>query len=166
APLAAVYLPFVAATPFLVLSGTAWLITLTTLNAAAQLSLPRWVRARALSIYLLVFTGSQAIGSYAWGLVATGEGLDIAMIASAILLGVGALSVGPLPLRPATGKVNVFDVSSTLPVPTLMLEPSANDGPVLVSVRYQVAAENLKDFVTAMSAVRRSRLRTGGHSWQ
>ncbi|WP_231999131.1 MFS transporter [Mycobacterium sp. 1081908.1] len=166
APLAAVWLPFAAAMPFLVLSGTAWLITLTTLNAAAQLSLPRWVRARALSIYLLALTGAQAIGSYAWGLVATREGLDVAMIASAILLGVVALSVGPLPLRPATGKVNVFDVSSTLPVPTMVSEPSDDDGPVLVSVSYRVPAENLKDFVTAMGAVRRSRLRTGGHSWQ
>lgn len=166
APLAAVWLPFVAATPFLVLSGMAWLITLTTLNAAAQLSLPRWVRARALSIYLLVFTGSQAIGSYAWGLVATRNGLDIAMICSAVLMGAVALSVGPLPLRPATGKVNVVDVSSTLPVPKLVFEPSPTDGPVLVTVRYLVPAENLKDFVTAMSAVRRSRLRTGGHSWQ
>ncbi|BCZ24251.1 MFS transporter [Mycobacterium senriense] len=166
APPAVVWLPFAAATPFLVLSGMAWLVTLTTLNAAAQLSLPRWVRARALSIYLLVFTGSQAIGSYVWGLIATHEGLDIAMVCSAVLMGAVALSVGLLPLRPATGKVNVVDVATTLPVPRLVFEPSPNDGPVLVTVRYQVEADKAQDFVTAMSAVRRSRLRTGGHSWQ
>nr|WP_155765900.1 MFS transporter [Mycobacterium colombiense] len=166
APPAVVWLPFAAAAPFLVLSGMAWLITLTTLNAAAQLSLPRWVRARALSIYLLVFTGSQAIGSYVWGVIATREGPDVALICSAAVLGAVAVSVVPLPLRPATGKVNVVDVSSTLPVPRLVFEPSPDDGPVLVTVRYQVSADNLKDFVTAMSAVRRSRLRTGGHSWQ
>lgn len=166
APLAVIWLPFVAALPFLALSGMAWLITLTALNAAAQLSLPRWVRARALSIYLLVFTGSQAIGAYAWGLIATRMGLDVAMVGSAVFLASVAISVGPLPLRPATGKVNVFDVSTTLPVPALMLEPGPDDGPVLVTVRYQVPADNHEDFVTAMSAVRRSRLRTGGHSWQ
>lgn len=166
APLAAVWLPFAAAMPFLVLSGMAGLITMTTLNAAAQLSLPRWVRARALSIYLLVFTGSQAIGAYAWGLIATREGLDAAMVCSAALLGAVALSIGPLPLRPATGKVNVVDVSTTLPVPTLVFEPSRDDGPVLVTVQYRVLADNLNDFVTAMSAVRRSRLRTGGHTWR
>ena len=37
---------------------------------------------------------------------------------------------------------------------------------MLVTVRYQVPAENLNDFIEAMSAVRRSRLRTGGHSWR
>jgi MFS family permease len=166
ASLAVVWLPFAAAAPFLVLAGMAWLITLTTLNAAAQLSLPQWVRARALSVYLLVFTGTQALGAYVWGLVATHQGLNIAMVGAAALLGVVALSVGPLPLLPATGKVNVVDVSSTLPVPSLVLEAEPADGnTVMVTVHYQVPARNLTDFVTAMSAVRRSRLRTGGHSW-
>ena len=165
APLAVVWLPFAAATPFLVLSGTAWLITLTTLNAAAQLSLPRWVRARGLSVYLLVSTGSQAIGAYLWGALATREGLRIAMVGSALVLGVVALSVAVLPLRATTGKLNV-EVSTAWPTPTLMFEPCPQDGPVLVAVRYQVPDANLEKFVEAMSAVRRSRLRTGGHSWR
>jgi len=165
APLAVVWLPFAAAIPFLMLSGMAWLITLTTLNAAAQLSLPRWVRARALSVYLLVSTGSQAIGSYVWGAVATRAGLDIAMLCSAAVLGAVALSVVALPLRPSTGMLDV-DVSTAWPTPTLMFEPSPDDGPVLVTVRYRVPAENLENFTEAMSAVRRSRLRTGGHSWR
>jgi MFS family permease len=165
APLAVVWLPFAAATPFLVLSGMAWLITLTTLNAAAQLSLPRWVMARGLSVYLLVSTGSQAIGSYVWGAIATRAGLHIALLWSAVVLGAVALSVAVLPLRPSTGKVNV-EVSSAWPTPTLVFEPCPNDGPVLVAVRYRVRPENREKFIKAMSAVRRSRLRTGGHSWR
>jgi MFS family permease len=165
APLAVVWLPFPAATPFLVLSGMCWLITLTTLNAGAQLSLPRWVRARGLSIYLLVFTGSLAIGSYVWGVVATRAGLDIAMICSAVVLGVAALSVPALPLRPPPGTVSL-DNSTAWPSPVVVFEPCPSDGPVLVTVRYRVSAENRHDFVEAMSAVRRSRLRTGGHSWR
>jgi hypothetical protein len=47
-----------------------------------------------------------------------------------------------------------------------MFEPSPKDGPVLVAVRYRVAAENLEEFVQSMGNVRRSRLRTGGHSWR
>ena len=92
APLAVILLPFVAAIPILLVSGMAWLMTLTTLNAAAQLSLPRWVRARGLSVYLLVATGSQAIGSYVWGAVATRAGLHTAMVGSAVVLGLVALS--------------------------------------------------------------------------
>jgi MFS family permease len=144
APVAVAWLPFAAATPVLVLSGMSWLITLTTLNAAAQLSLPRWVRARGLAMYLLVATGSQAIGSYVWGAIATRAGL---------------------PLRPCTGALSV-DISTAWPSPTLVFEPRPDDGPVLVTVRYQVPGDNLDGFIEAMSVVRQSRLRTGGHSWR
>jgi MFS family permease len=163
--LAVAWLPFAAALPFLVIAGMAWLITLTTLNAAAQLTLPRWVRARGLSVYLLVATGSQAIGAYVWGALATRAGLDVALLGSAVALGVVVLSVAVLPLRPATGKIDV-EVSSAWPTPMLMFEPCPQDGPVLVAVRYRVAAENLEKFVLPMGNVRRSRLRTGGHSWR
>ncbi len=165
APLAVAWLPFAAAAPILVLSGMSWLITLATMNAAAQLHLPRWVRARGLSLYLLVFTGSQALGSYLWGVVAMRAGLEVALIGSAVLLGVAALSVAVLPLRAATGKLS-RDISTCWTSPTVVFEPQPHDGPVLVTVRYRVPAENLRDFVEAMSAVRLSRLRTGGHSWR
>jgi Transmembrane secretion effector len=165
APLAVAWLPFAAATPILVLSGMAWLLTLATLNAAAQLSLPRWVRARGLSMYLLVSTGSQAVGAYVWGAVATRAGLHVAMLGSAAALGVVALSVAVLPLRPSTGKLDV-DLSTAWPTPTLIFEPCPDDGPVLVTVRYRVSDDNLEEFIEAMSAVRQSRLRTGGHSWR
>lgn len=164
ATLAVVWLPFAAAAPFLVLSGMTWLITLTTLNAAAQLHLPRWVRARGLAMYLLVFTGSQALGSFLWGLIATREGLGVALTLSAVLLGAAAVSVVPFGLRPDTGKLS-RDISRAWPSPMVVFEPCPNDGPVLVTVRYRVATDRLQDFVEAMSAVRRSRLRTGGHSW-
>ena len=164
APLAVVWLPFAAAIPFLVLAGMAWLITLTTLNAAAQLSLPRWVRARGLAVYLLVATGSQAIGSYAWGAVATWAGLDTALLGSAAVLGAVALSVTVLRLLPCTGSLSV-DISTAWPSPTVVFDPCPHDGPVLVVVRYRVPDENVKKFVEAMREVRQSRLRTGGHSW-
>jgi hypothetical protein len=165
APLAVVWLPFGAAIPVLVLAGVAWLMTLTTLNAAAQLSLPRWVMARGLAVYLLVATGSQALGSYFWGAVATRAGLHVSMLGSAAMLGLVALSVLVLPLRPSTGKMNV-EVSPAWPMPALVFEPCPNDGPVLVAVRYLVPADNVDSFIEAMSEVRRSRLRTGGHSWR
>jgi MFS family permease len=165
APLAVVWLPFAAAIPFLVLSGMAWLISLTTLNAAAQLSLPRWVRARGLAAYLLVATGSQAIGSYVWGAIATRDGLYISMIGSAVMLGVVALSTPVLGLRPCTGTLSL-DVSPAWPSPTVTFDPCPTDGPVLVTVHYRVPADSLNDFTEAMKAVRQSRLRTGGHSWR
>jgi MFS family permease len=165
APLAVPWLPFAAAIPILALAGMAWLMTLTTLNAAAQLSLPRWVRARGLAMYLLVATGSQAIGAYAWGATATRAGLPTALLGSAVVLGAVALSVPLFPLRPCTGKLGV-DISTAWPSPSLVFDPCPDDGPVLVTVRYRVPEEHHKNFIDAMTEVRRSRLRTGGHSWR
>jgi MFS family permease len=165
APLTVPWLPFAAALPILALSGMAWLITLTTLNAAAQLSLPRWVRARGLAMYLLVATGSQAIGAYAWGAIATRAGLPTALLGSAVVLGAVALSVPLFPLRPCTGTLGV-DISTAWPSPSIVFDPCPDDGPVLVTVRYRVPEEHQKKFIDAMTEVRRSRLRTGGHSWR
>jgi transmembrane secretion effector len=58
-----------------------------------------------------------------------------------------------------------LDNSAAWPSPRVVFEPAPNDGPMLVTVRYRVSAENFHDFVEAMSAVRRSRLRTGGKNW-
>jgi MFS family permease len=165
AALAVAWLPFIAALPMLMLSGMSWLITLTTLNATAQLSLPQWVRARGLSIYLLVFTGAQAVGSYVFGVVATQTGLDHALVWSAVLLGAVALSVPVLPLLQLPAGMTM-GISTAWPSPSVMFEPCPEDGPVLVTARYRVPPDNLDPFIHAMGAVRQSRLRTGGHSWE
>ena len=46
--------------------GTGWIIALTTLNGVAQAVLPDW-RGRGLAVYLMVFNGTLAGGSLAWG---------------------------------------------------------------------------------------------------
>jgi MFS family permease len=80
--------------PFLVLGGSAWLIIWANLNASAQLSIASSVRARAMSVYILVFFAGVAAGSALWGWVATALGLPVALLgcAGGILCG---LSVRP-----------------------------------------------------------------------
>ena len=48
------------------LAGTAWVAVTSTFNSSAQMALPAWVRARALSLYLLALQGGLALGSAAW----------------------------------------------------------------------------------------------------
>jgi MFS family permease len=100
--LAAAYLPLAAGVVLLLLSGVAWIATLTTLTVAAQLALPQWVQARGLAIYLVVLIGSQALGALVWGLVASHFGLATSLTAAAVLLVAAAASHGVLPLLPAT----------------------------------------------------------------
>ena len=99
--LAAAYLPLGAGVVMLLLSGVAWIATLTTLTVATQLALPQWVRARGLAIYLVVLIGSQALGAFVWGLVASSFGLATSLTAAAVLLVAAAASHGVLPLLPA-----------------------------------------------------------------
>src|SRR5690606_38706622 len=67
----------------LVCAGFAWLLALSTMNATMQLLLPGWVRARGLSVYMLVFMGGQAIGSLVWGLVAGASSVVMALLTAA-----------------------------------------------------------------------------------
>ena len=82
----------------LFLSGVAWIAILACLNVAAQTMSPPWMRARALSMYLLVLQGGMAVGSAAWGALATKIGVPNTMLCSAITLMVGLVTVRHYPL--------------------------------------------------------------------
>lgn len=55
--------------------GFGWMITLTTLNTAAQLSLANRMRARGMSCYLTALALSMSAGSFLWGSVAESIGI-------------------------------------------------------------------------------------------
>ena len=162
--LAAAFLSFIPVLLLLVLAGVAWIGTLTVLNAALQLTLPQWVRSRGASVYILVFMGTMAIGSFGWGLLAQALGTPISMCSAAALLALVAVSVRWLPLLPGTGTVD-RTVSTSWPTPTLVIEPDPTDGPVLVQISYTVHPENVDAFRDAMRLVEGSRRRTGGYRW-
>src|SRR5947209_912539 len=52
-------------------AGMAWISIVACLNVAAQLMTPSWMRARAISMYLLVMHGGMALGRAGWGGLAT-----------------------------------------------------------------------------------------------
>jgi MFS family permease len=74
-------------------SGTAWIAILASLNVAAQTMSPSFLRARALSIYLLVLQGGMALGATAWGALATRVGVPQALLFSALALAAGLATV-------------------------------------------------------------------------
>jgi MFS family permease len=79
-------------------SGTAWIGILACLNVAAQTMSPSFLRARALSLYLLVLQGGMAIGSAVWGALAGRVGIPTALLCSAVTLVAGLVSVRRYPL--------------------------------------------------------------------
>ena len=74
-------------------AGGAWIGILACLNTAAQTMSPSWVRARALSVYLLVLQGGMAIGSTMWGALAGRVGLPNTLACSALALLTGLLTI-------------------------------------------------------------------------
>jgi len=79
--------------PLIMLAGMAWSATVSTLNAAAQLSFPPAIRARTLSIYLFVMAGGYTVGSLVWGRVADAVGVRYALAAAGACVFVNAIAL-------------------------------------------------------------------------
>ncbi|WP_327145732.1 MFS transporter [Nocardia sp. NBC_01327] len=149
----------------LLIAGIGWPLAMSTLNSTMLLMFPAWVRARGMSVYTLVFMGGQAIGSLLWGSIAGAMGVVFALLLSAVLLAVCAVSTLWWPVnQDATG----FDLTPTAfwPEPYVLCEPDPADGPVLILQSYTVPDELVDRFLTAMARVGRSRQRTGAMEWR
>jgi predicted MFS family arabinose efflux permease len=79
------------ASSFAAAAGVAWIGILATLNLAAQTAAPHWVRARVISMYVLVLQGGLALGSAVWGAVASSAGVQFTLTFAAIALTAGLL---------------------------------------------------------------------------
>src|SRR5262245_21920162 len=82
-----------AASACAVAAGLAWIGILATLNLVAQTVCPPWVRARVISMYVLVLQGGLAVGSATWGAIASRTGVKPTLTLAAAIL-VAALMLG------------------------------------------------------------------------
>ncbi|KAA5542308.1 MFS transporter [Roseiconus nitratireducens] len=73
-----------------VVMGCGWMMTLTTLNTSAQITLPSRMRARGMSCYLTAMALSMSTGSFLWGSVAEALSIGRAQKIAAITLMVTA----------------------------------------------------------------------------
>jgi MFS family permease len=144
-------------------AGAAWTSVLAVLTANVLLMLPRWVRARGMASYTVVFQGGMALGSAAWGVLADLWTTPAALVVAAVALTAAGLSALRLGLR----DIRHIDpsLSAHWPEPQLALEPDPAAGPVLITAEYRVPARQASAFVAAMQRVERSRRRTGGRRW-
>ena len=143
--------------------GMAWLAMMSCLTVAAQTAAPGWVRARALSVYLLFFAGVQAVGSVVWGAAAERFGNMAALVGAALVLVFGLVATRRWPLQRHQG----LDLSpgGHWTDPTLAITPEPEDGPVLITVEYRVPADRSAGFLAAMEAMHTFRRREGAISW-
>lgn len=144
------------------IAGLSWIAVLSSLNVSAQTSLPDWVRARGLSIFLTVFFGSMSLGSLIWGQVASIWTIPSALIVAAI----GALAMIPLTRRAHLGLGESLDLTPSMHWPEPVLASKTTpDGPVMIQVTYQVAENDRSAFRSLMSVLADSRHQGGGYRW-
>lgn len=147
----------------MLVGGGAWITVQSSLNTAAQVTVPAWVRARALAVYGIVAQGGLAIGSALWGEVAEHLSLPMTLLCAAVTLAAGQI----LSLRYRLELEEKIDLSPSLhwPAPVLSSDPAPDAGPVLVTVEYVIDVANTYDFMSAMQSMRLQRLRDGAYRW-
>ncbi|MBD8067288.1 MFS transporter [Devosia sp. PTR5] len=144
-------------------AGACWVLALSLFNVSIQLSSPRWVVGRALSLYQTATFGGMALGSWTWGLSADALGANWALaMAGGVLLLTGAVGLKlPLPQFEARD-LNPLD---TFNEPLLKLDLRARSGPILIMVDYRIAQGDIPAFLALMSERRRIRIRDGARQW-
>jgi MFS family permease len=153
-----------ALAPVILASGAAWVLFISLVNALVQNLAPDWVRARVLAIFTLVYMGSFALGSAAWGGMAQRRSIDLALIYS----GFGTLASVILALF-ARLPDSTADLSSwnhwRMPVIVKEVSDELLSGPVLVTIEYSVVPELESKFLKDMHEYARVRRRDDAYRW-
>jgi MFS family permease len=148
--------------PVMFMSGTAWLIIMTSFNTTVQLHVPKWVQARVVSIYMLVFQAGLSLGSVAWGELADRISLQTALLGAAGWMLASLALALPFPIHSSEGLDLAPAESWADPAEAVEGEGiSPDDGPVVVMIEYEVAPADWAAFRQAAEQLTRLRLRDG-----
>ena len=142
--------------------GACNIVTVASLNVVVQLSAPRWVTARAVSLYSSALTGGIAIGAWAWGEVAAMTDVSFAFIASGIVIAATAVLGLFLPLGREDHDTSLVEIGNE---PAVELALTLRSGPLVVEIEYDVDPDRARDFYAAMMKLQRVRKRIGGFDW-
>jgi hypothetical protein len=143
-------------------AGAAWTVFMSTFNTLIQKLAPDWVRARVLAIYLLVFQGSIALGSALWGVAADHTSASGALMLSSV--GIALCLVLAFAARLPEPAVSLDPWNHWRKV-SMFEEPEPEDGPVLVTVEYQIDPAQESEFLNAIHDYQRIRRRDGAFRW-
>ncbi|MET0270094.1 MAG: MFS transporter [Sphingomonas sp.] len=148
---------------FMALAGASSMISTSMLNVAVQLSVPRWITARALSFYQSALTAGVGIGAAIWGRVAGEVGVAEAFVASGVALALSTLLGFVLPI-PRTSGVG-FEPAELKADPEVALAITARSGPIIIEINYCVDPDEARHYYDAMQKLQRSRQRNGAFEW-
>jgi MFS family permease len=149
--------------PCLFAAGAAVILTANSITVAAQLMLPDWVRARGMALYQMALMGGGAAGAAIWGHVAVGLDVRGTVLASAAFGVLTVLLTQRLSLE--RGNPDELLPAPVVPQPEPVIAIDGHDGPVMVTVEYQIDPARAAEFAQVLQLSRRARLRHGALSW-
>lgn len=144
-------------------AGASWIAVLSSLNVAAQVALPDWVRARGLAVFITVFFGAMTAGSLAWGQTAAVVGIPTALLIAAAGAPLAAFLARRFRLQQGAGLD--LSPSSHWPAPVLAEGARSDGDTVMVTVAYRIAPAQRDEFLAAMDELGRARRRGGAYAW-
>jgi MFS family permease len=147
----------------LVVAGVAWISILSSLQVAAQMALPDWVRSRGLAVFMAAFMGSMALGSLVWGRLADYGGIEVSLQVAAI----GLLLAVALSWRRSISGFEDSDLTPSMhwPEPNVHEGVSPDRGPVLVTLEYDVRPDATTEFLAKIRTLGQRRRRDGAFGW-
>jgi len=151
-------------TPVMLLGGAAWVNFISLISALIQNLAPDWVRARVLAIFILIYQGSFALGSAAWGTVAQGKGIRSALVYAGIGT-IGSLAFLLFVKLPDSAADLTPWNHWRMPVVIKGFESEIQQGQVLVTIKYSVIREQEAEFVETIHEYGRIRRRDGAYRW-
>ncbi|UVO53744.1 MFS transporter [Sphingomonas sp. SUN039] len=147
----------------ILVAGGGWVTALSTFNVTVQMASPRWVVGRALALYQMVAFGFMAIGSWVFGEIAAAYGIPVALMTASIVLLAGILVGRIVPLPRATD-LNLDPLQRWIE-PTVAVPIEPRSGPIVVTLEYRIATDDISGFLAHMNERRRIRLRDGARHW-
>ena len=154
----------------MLLFGLGWTSAFATIQAAAQLVCPPWVRARALSIYQLAQNGALTVGSIGWGILGGEFGiahtfLTASVVGLVLMLIARGFSIEATVRadQPATEQIKLMPEAPASEFVPLLRNAR---GRIMEMAYYRVEQTQRIEFLKLMNEVRHVRGRAGAVFWQ
>ena len=147
------------------LAGVAWTMAASELWVAGQRAMPPWARGRMNATHIMLSQGGMALGGLVWGGAAASLGVTFTLMAAAVML-LSSLALSfPLSID-FTGKLNFDPARPATQFHAMLHAPHPDDGPVAITMDFQIDAVNRTRFLQLMREVRLMHLRNGAFSWR
>ncbi|HKX78081.1 MAG TPA: MFS transporter [Novosphingobium sp.] len=143
--------------------GVSNILTIAMLNVTVQMSAPRWVSARALSLFASAITAGIGIGAWGWGALATSHGVSFAFVASGLAVIATILFGFAFPLS-RDAEVDISEVGLNNE-PNVAMPLTLRSGPIMIALDYDVDPDKAREFYGAMMDLQGVRKRNGGFNW-